>query len=97
MLGNNMTSQIENTLNSTIVIVGGNGDLSMRKLLPALYNLQKRGLLDNVNRVIGTGRADFSQEEFLDLVTSKYLEFVCSDESKIQQCDDWASFLNYKN
>ena len=35
-----MTSKIENNLNSTIVIVGGNGDLSLRKLLPALYNLE---------------------------------------------------------
>ena len=89
-----MTSKIENNLNSTIVIVGGNGDLSLRKLLPALYNLEKRGLLDKVNRVIGTGRADLSQQEFLDLVTTKYLEFVCSDKSKIQQCDHWTKFIN---
>ena len=81
-----MTSKIESNLNSTIVIVGGTGDLSLRKLLPALYNLEKRGLLSNVNRIIGTGRADFSQEEFLELVTTKYLEFVCSDKSKILQC-----------
>ena len=83
-----MTSKIENNLNSTIVIVGGNGDLSLRKLLPALYNLEKRGLLDKVNRVIGTGRADFSQQEFLDLVTTKYLEFVCSSIKGIRSSID---------
>ena len=36
-----MSKNIISTEKKTIVIVGGNGDLSLRKLIPALYALFK--------------------------------------------------------
>ena len=89
-----MTSKIEKKVNSTIVIVGASGDLALRKLLPALYNLEKRGLLNSVKKVIGTGRAELSTQEFIDLVSNKYAEFVNQGKSNIAQCDDWKKFIS---
>jgi glucose-6-phosphate 1-dehydrogenase len=46
-----------------MVIFGASGDLSHRKLLPALYNLALRSLLPAGFAVIGVGRSDFGGDE----------------------------------
>ena len=48
----------------TIVIFGASGDLTRRKLLPALYNLLLDGLLPDNFAVLGLGRKDLSDEDF---------------------------------
>jgi len=40
-----------------LVIFGGTGDLSTRKLLPALFQLHRHKLADRLHRIIATGRA----------------------------------------
>lgn len=40
----------------TIVIFGASGDLTLRKLLPALYNLSWDGLLHPETNIVGTSR-----------------------------------------
>ena len=47
-----------------LVIFGGTGDLSTRKLLPALYQLQRHQLADRLNRIIATGRGAIDPENF---------------------------------
>jgi glucose-6-phosphate 1-dehydrogenase len=46
------------------VLFGVTGDLSARKIAPALYNLHKDGFLDERMAVVGVGRRDWSQEQF---------------------------------
>ena len=48
----------------TLVIFGGAGDLTHRKLLPALYNLFVDGLLPAPVVVVGVGRKDFSDDSY---------------------------------
>lgn len=48
----------------SLVIFGGSGDLSQRKLLPGLYNLAVEGLLPEHFEVIGIGRKAMSDEAF---------------------------------
>jgi glucose-6-phosphate 1-dehydrogenase len=47
-----------------IVLFGGLGDLSRRKLLPGLFHLEQAGLMPADYRVIGTSRSAGSAEEF---------------------------------
>ena len=47
----------------SIVIFGASGDLTQRKLIPALFNLYLKNRLPEI-RVIGTSRTKFSHEEF---------------------------------
>lgn len=47
-----------------LVIFGGTGDLSTRKLLPALFQLHRHGLADRLHRIIGTGRSPIANEDF---------------------------------
>ena len=49
-------------------IFGVLGDLSRRKLIPSLYQLDRAGLLHENTRIIGVARHDLSQEDFLNKV-----------------------------
>jgi glucose-6-phosphate 1-dehydrogenase len=51
-----------------MVIFGASGDLTKRLLVPALYNLACDGLLSDNFAVIGSGRSDFSDEKFRELM-----------------------------
>jgi glucose-6-phosphate 1-dehydrogenase len=47
-----------------MVIFGASGDLTARKILPALARLADRGVLDDGFTVIGVARTEWSDEEF---------------------------------
>ena len=58
-------SNVDRTAESAIIVVfGASGDLSKRKLIPALYQLYAEGLLPDNFTVIGFARTDFSDDEF---------------------------------
>ena len=50
--------------NAAIVILGASGDLAKRKLIPALAVLYQKGEIDGSTAVFGSGRTEFSNEEF---------------------------------
>ncbi|MHC4480713.1 MAG: glucose-6-phosphate dehydrogenase [Planctomycetota bacterium] len=49
---------------SVLVIFGASGDLTRRKLAPALYNLSRDRLLPEGTAIIGYGRTEMSDESF---------------------------------
>ena len=48
----------------TVVIFGASGDLTARKLMPALYALAKQGLLSSRVSIVGVARRDLGQDGF---------------------------------
>jgi len=52
------------TKNTALVIFGASGDLSSRKLIPALQILFLKGIIDHTNPIIGSGRSGFTDQEF---------------------------------
>src|SRR5580700_3847253 len=55
------TVQPERTPDPCIVVIfGASGDLTKRKLLPALYHLEQAGLLPEDFAVVGVARRDLS-------------------------------------
>jgi len=52
-----------------IIILGGTGDLSKRKLLPALLDLYARGMLPETFNVIGMARSDWTDGKYKEFVT----------------------------
>jgi glucose-6-phosphate 1-dehydrogenase len=48
----------------TIVIFGASGDLTWRKLIPALYNNFKKGRLSACANIVGFARRPYSDDEF---------------------------------
>ena len=47
-----------------IVIFGASGDLTKRKLLPALYHLEKDGLMPENSAIVGVGRGEADEASF---------------------------------
>ncbi len=62
-----------------MVIFGAAGDLTKRKLIPALYNLKKSNLLSDNFAVIGVARAEFSGEEFRRRMRDDMNEFATDE------------------
>ncbi len=60
---------------AVIVVFGGNGDLSKRKLLPAFWDLFRSGLMPTRWVLIGTSRSEMSDEAFVDLARDGIEEF----------------------
>ncbi len=53
-----------------MVLFGASGDLTKRKLVPALYNLVKAKLLPKTFAVVGVAFDDLTRDQFRDQVTS---------------------------
>jgi len=59
-----------------MVIFGATGDLTGRKLMPALYNLARSRLLSEQFAVIGVSRNDYSLEQFRQMMEDKLQSFT---------------------
>jgi len=71
-----------------IVIFGASGDLTSRKLVPALHNLQAEGLIPDETSIVGTARTNYSDNDF-----STELREAIADHSRILPTDQtWADF-----
>lgn len=65
--------------NKAITLFGGTGDLTYRKLLPALYHLNLLGKLEDNFRIIAVGRREYSREDYLKIAKEKIREFSRTD------------------
>jgi glucose-6-phosphate 1-dehydrogenase len=50
--------------NQIIVIFGGRGDLAIRKIVPALYALDKQGLMPEKYAILATGRSKLDNDKY---------------------------------
>src|SRR5215472_14546987 len=77
-----------------MVIFGASGDLTKRKLIPALYNLAKEKYLPEQFAVVGVARSQMTDEQFRDKLTADMKELY----PKEFDADSWGEFakrLNY--
>src|SRR5579862_3919439 len=58
-----------------MVIFGASGDLTKRKLIPALYNLAKEGLLSKEFALVGFARHPMTSEQYRDQISSEISQF----------------------
>lgn len=74
--------------NCLLVIFGASGDLTKRKLIPALYSLYQLELLPKKFKVLGVSRSELSNEDF----HKKCKEFLVQHKDK--GCHTIDEFLN---
>ncbi|MGH9582631.1 MAG: glucose-6-phosphate dehydrogenase, partial [Bryobacteraceae bacterium] len=72
-----------------IVIFGASGDLSKRKLLPALYRLFYERRISPSFAVIGSSRTDISDDQFRDKMRDSVRQFL--EDAPFDE-DVWKSF-----
>ena len=80
----------------TLVIFGASGDLTRRKLLPAVYNLLLDGLLPSNYAVLGLGRKPMSDDEFREVARTGIEEFS-RQTLNTEKWDDFQGRLFYIN
>jgi glucose-6-phosphate 1-dehydrogenase len=71
-----------------VVIFGASGDLTKRKVIPALYNLAQSGYLPENFAIIGFAIDDMSTEQFRETITSEVREL---SEAPVEAAS-WKSF-----
>jgi glucose-6-phosphate 1-dehydrogenase len=80
---------MENPKNLVLIIFGASGDLTSRKLIPALYSLKLQKLLPGKFAIIGVGRTVFSAGDFRRKMKDAILTF---SEEKVTDGKDLESF-----
>ncbi|MBU2591084.1 MAG: glucose-6-phosphate dehydrogenase [Nitrospinae bacterium] len=78
--------------NFTIVIFGATGDLTARKLLPALYELSKLGELAPNYKIIAFSRKDFNSQTFREDVGIRFKKI---SSHLIEDDNHFAEFCNH--
>ena len=78
-----------------VTIFGASGDLTYRKLIPAIYDLFRQDLLPQCFAVLGTSRTDLSDESFREKVMAGVMQFAKTDTSAPAVLDAFASLLYY--
>ena len=73
-----------------LVIFGATGDLAKRKLIPALYNLQRRGWLNPGFGILGTGKSISKKIEFLNTLKAGVKSFNYAEDKFTQK--EWTAF-----
>ena len=88
---------MESSNSTTIVIFGASGDLTKRKLIPALFQLKREKLLPGDTRIVGFARRKKTNEEFRSEMNKALVEFSRSkpsqDSDEIQELTEkpgWA-------
>ena len=93
-------------LTSQIVIFGAAGDLSKKKLIPALFELHKKNMLPHNLQITGTSRREYSKDAWLRQLGDypedflHRLEWVTADLDNpdtlrnLPDCDDNTYFLS---
>ena len=71
-----------------MVIFGASGDLTKRKLIPALFLLDQQGLLPNKFAILGAGRTKFNDTTFRDKINADIRSVGTIVHS------GWKAFLN---
>jgi len=77
---------MENPKNLIIVIFGASGDLTARKLMPAIFSLKVQKLMPEKYAILGVGRTQMSDDEFRAKMSGaiiSYSEEKISDENLI--------------
>ncbi|MEQ8208321.1 MAG: glucose-6-phosphate dehydrogenase [Lacipirellulaceae bacterium] len=75
----------------TFVIFGASGDLTSRKLIPALYKLFVKKRLPSGVRVVGFSRSKFSHEQWRESLTETTQKFVGEEFNQ----EKWAEFAQH--
>ncbi|MDR2916669.1 MAG: glucose-6-phosphate dehydrogenase [Tannerella sp.] len=81
--------------NFILVIFGASGDLTWRKLIPALYDMYYQSLMPEKFRVLGVGRASLSDDDFRKKMSEGLEQFIPSNFYVQDKIDQFLGHLHY--
>lgn len=78
-----------------LVIFGASGDLTYRKLVPAIFDLYKQGSLPKNFAVLGVARTEFSDDEFRNKMEKGIKEFALAKGATDAEIESFSKMLHY--
>lgn len=81
--------------NQILVIFGASGDLTKRKLIPALFDLKVKNLLPDKFAILGVSRSKHSDQEFRDKMKSALQIFSPEHASKTAEREEFIKSIYY--
>lgn len=82
---------------STIFFIfGGTGDLTSRKLVPALYNLFLDGWMPEHLSIVAMGRSNFTDDQFRDTLSKDIEKFSRNRKEKKEKWDPFAKNVHFQ-
>jgi glucose-6-phosphate 1-dehydrogenase len=76
---------------AAVIIFGASGDLTQRKLVPALHSLSCEGLLPRSIHVLGVARSDLTDEDFCERLFKGVTDYA---RLTSEACESWPGFAN---
>jgi glucose-6-phosphate 1-dehydrogenase len=86
---------VKNTDPTIIVIFGGSGDLTWRKLMPALYNLFLAKWIPEKFRIIGLGRQEMSDTQYRKRLHEGVDKFSRNGKTEKKDWDKFSRNIHY--
>jgi glucose-6-phosphate 1-dehydrogenase len=86
---------MESPKNLIIIIFGASGDLTSRKLIPAIFSLKVQKLMPEKFAIMGVGRTKISTEEFRKKMSVAIISFSEEKVSDKNLIDNFAEDLYY--
>lgn len=90
-----MTPQLTRPESLILVIFGGSGDLTKRKLVPSLYQLFKQGKLPDRFAVLGLGRTDYTDESYRPHLDESLRQYLAEGEYDASLSEQFLSSVHY--
>lgn len=78
-----------------LVIFGASGDLTYRKLVPAVYSLMIQKMLPDRFAIVGIGRKEIDGEKFRQKMKEGIKLFSGEDDQKLKSLDEFTSMISY--
>ncbi len=79
-----------------LVLFGGTGDLSWRKLMPALFQAFRHGTLPSGGRIVGVARDALTDEQYRALIQSRFDQVELAKRPSAEEFSQFASLLHYQ-
>jgi glucose-6-phosphate 1-dehydrogenase len=78
-----------------LVLFGGTGDLTWRKLMPALFQAFRHGSLPKDGRIVGVGRDAMSDAQYRALIRSRFDKVELAKRPSAGEFERFAALLHY--
>ena len=78
-----------------LVIFGASGDLTSRKLIPALFSLKVQKLVPDKLVIVGTGRTKLSDEDFRKKMKESIILYSEENDPASKQIEEFIGYLSY--
>jgi len=87
---------MEKPQNCILVIFGASGDLTKRKLVPALFNLHRQNLLPESYAILGVSRTEYTDDKFREHIRDSVREFCEKKPVESGHVEDFARNIYYQ-